>query len=129
MSDLKEVWQWLSKFGTETDKTRFRPVYQYIQKLEAKIKKLEAIVDEQMAPQFFEKKTKLQTELEKEALIKRSIENSMKLKNESFNGESLKERLRQMILDNKTESSEWSRTLKWNCLTNEEAYKLAGMED
>jgi hypothetical protein len=128
MSDLKPVWQWLARFGTEDDKKRFRPVYQYIQKLEAKIKKLEAIVDEQMAPQFFEKKTKLQTELEKEALIKRSIENSMKLKNESFNGESLKERLRQMILDNKTESSEWSRTLKWNKLSQKEAYEIAGLE-
>jgi len=56
------------------------------------------------------------------------IENTMKLKNESFNGESLKERLRQMILDNKLETAEWSRTLKWNKLTEKEAYKLAGLE-
>jgi hypothetical protein len=129
MSDLKEVWVWLNKFGTEDEKKRFRPVYQHIQKLESKIKKLEAIVDEQMAPQFFERKTKLQTELEKESLIKKSIDNSMSRRTESFNGESLKERLRQMILDNKLESEEWSRTLKWNKISEKEAYKIAGMEE
>ena len=124
-----EVWQWLAKFGTEDDKKRFRPVYTYIQYLETRLKKLEGILDEQMSPQMFPKKTKLDTEIEKKRLIEESIKRSMSRKDEGFNGEPLKARLRRMLVDKQTETPEWAATLRWNNLTEDEAKALAGLDE
>lgn len=129
MKPPNEVWDWLKKFGTEDDRKRFRPVYTYIQYLETRLKKLEAIVDEQMSPQMFPKKTKLDTEIEKKRLIEESIKRSMSRKDEGFVGEPLKARLRRMLVNNQMETPEWAATLRWNNLTEDEAKELAGLDE
>jgi hypothetical protein len=124
-----EVWQWLKLYGSEEEKLRFRPVYKYIQTLEERIKKLEGLIDEHNAPQFFPVKSKVTGEVEKQKLIQQSIENTAKITREKKVYTPLKDRLRSFIVEEKTDTPEWALTLKWNNLTDKEARELAGVED
>lgn len=129
MKEPKEVtdyWKRLKQFGTEEDKKSARPVYLYIQSLLKENANLLKKLEEFMIPQMFAKKPITQQELVKIKAIEDSIKVSMARSDEKKVYEPLKVRLRKMILDNKTETEEWARTLKWNSLTEEEARKLAG---
>jgi len=118
--EVKECWDWLKRFGTADLKTRFRPVYFYIQALEKRIAELEKIHDQHMAPQMFKKPLS-----DKELLVQIQIEKTRKMMSEPVRSTPLKERLQNMIRENKVGTPEWEKTLKWNRLTEEKARELA----
>lgn len=124
MSDkIKECWEWLRKYGTQADKERFRPVYQEMERLKKRVLELEKIHDKHMAPQMFKP-----IPTDKELLIQQQIEKRRLEARQEITFHPLKERLKKMIEENRTDSKEWQSALKWNRLTHEQAIELANKQ-
>lgn len=117
MKTPKEVFEWVRLFGTEQDKERYRVLYKHIAELEKKIKKLEAIHDKHMAPQFFDKETAIQQQIEQNRI--RMEENNKDQR------EPLKVRLKRLYKNEAIDSKEWNAICKWNRLSPEQAIKIA----
>jgi len=124
MSKNKEAWDWLKRFGTKDQKDLFRPVYSYIQQLEKRIAELELMHDKHMAPQMFAKPL-----TDKELLVQLQIEKTRKMLDSPIQRWPLKERLQNMIDENKVDSDEWNKTLKWNRLTNQAAFDIVNKNE
>jgi hypothetical protein len=115
MKTPKEVFEWVRLFGTEQDKEKYRVLYKHIVEQDKKIKKLEAIHDKHMAPQFFDKETAIQQQIE---LNRKRLE-------EKDSREPLKVRLKRLYKNEAIDSKEWNAICKWNRLTPEQAIKIA----
>tara|TARA_R110000868_G_scaffold377233_1_gene642531 strand:- start:134 stop:523 length:390 start_codon:yes stop_codon:yes gene_type:complete len=116
--DVKQVWEWLKRFGTEDEKKRLRPVAKYISELEHAVKRLEHdlahLKQGKLIPQFNE----AQFHIDPTAVKTCSWDPPPRV------FAPLAERLASMEYRGEIDSDNWERTLRYNSLTQEQALDL-----
>lgn len=120
MHTSKEVFEWVKRFGTEEDKKRYRILWAEMQRMDKRIKELEAIHDRHMAPQMFDKVDA------KESLVRLQIEKTRKEleKGKHVQKWSRKERLTGILERSGKGSKEWEQALRWGKLTDSMAMEI-----
>jgi hypothetical protein len=119
MNKVKEVWDWLKRYGTDDLRVRFKPIYLYIQKLEKENEKLRA----QCKVDMFKDCDKVK------AIHEQGLQEIVRNRTEKKEYYPLQKRLKILSLKGKQGSQEWLTTLRWNKLSEEQALELAGRED
>lgn len=113
--NLKEVIEWIKKFGTQADKERFRIVFRELEKLKIENAKLKKTIAEMS-------QNSLLPDKEKEQRVRAM---QQKIVNEvtrpDWVGETRDERLYSFKKNNSIGSKEWELALRYGRLTFEEA--------